>query len=832
MVQKMVRMGRLAVPIAFLVLLCGCASDSQDAYFNGSGRDANVYVAPVPSDIAKVAIMPFRAPTELIGSSVSDLFVTEMLRAGRYELVERSQMAKVLSETELSMAGVSESKAVEIGSMVGADGVIIGTVDEYSAVAQRGKTYPTVGISVRLIDCRTGKVMWSADLAQRADSASTTLPQHARSVVHELTAGLYQRWTVQKKVKRVEAALPKPTPAAPAPETRKAVAPSPEDLPPAAPQDFATSDMGLREIVLNWSEPAANAYQYRIERAPGKDGPFGLLETVSAGKRQFKDRGTREEPLKDNTTYYYRLIAISKAGLVSPPSPIKESLTAPPPDPPVSVRAEMPAARAAKIVWGGSSSEGVVRYRVERTCDAEPGPFVQVAELDGNVFYEGGKPDSPLKDSTKYYYRILAVNRVGAVGNPSKPVEVVTRPPPTPVWNFKAGNREVRCVPLSWDASGEEDVVRYDLYRADAPGAVFQRLASLKGRENTTYLDGGKDPGTLEDNREYRYSIRAINSVMSESADPEIVTIVTRAPPPAVTGLKSVADRPREVPLTWEMSPDEKVIGYEIYRTEEGDTASVLVATVEGREATSYIDRGKNKKSSGLGTLNDGRSYKHEILAFNTAKACSPLSAPAIATTKRVPATPLGLTASQRLPRTVTLQWKPNPEKDIETYVVEGADSATGRFREVTRAPATTEGGLTATDRNVPDGVQRYYRVKAVDRDTLESLWSETAEGATKPVPNAPTDLKIEAGNEGGLILRWAPPPQPDVKEYRIWKEGFLKWEAIATAAEPTVAIPADKLGKKATLAVTAVDGDGLESLRSKDIAFDGSKQPLKKTTE
>lgn len=86
-----------------LALSCGCAT-SGDPYFLNTDSDANVYVAPVPCWIEKVAIMPFKAPTELIGTTVADLLTTEMLRAGRYELVERSQMAQVLSEAELAPA--------------------------------------------------------------------------------------------------------------------------------------------------------------------------------------------------------------------------------------------------------------------------------------------------------------------------------------------------------------------------------------------------------------------------------------------------------------------------------------------------------------------------------------------------------------------------------------------------------------------------------------------------------------------------------------------------------------------------------------------------------
>ncbi|OGV42422.1 MAG: hypothetical protein A2X46_11205 [Lentisphaerae bacterium GWF2_57_35] len=171
----------------------GCATP-QEKYFLDTETRANVYVSPEQMNIKKIAIMPFKAPTELIGASISDLFVTEMLKAGRYELVERSQMAQVLGESELSLAGLSAAKAAEVGAMMGADAMMIGTVDNYSTVAYRGYEFPVVGITARLIDCQSGKVVWSVDLAERSQDKRGTLPEQARIVVHQMMAALYQGW--------------------------------------------------------------------------------------------------------------------------------------------------------------------------------------------------------------------------------------------------------------------------------------------------------------------------------------------------------------------------------------------------------------------------------------------------------------------------------------------------------------------------------------------------------------------------------------------------------------------------------------------------------------
>lgn len=176
-----------------VLLAAGCATNSDDAYFRGTSTAANVYTAPGPSSVHKVALLPFNGPTSLAGESVADLWVTEVLRSGRYELVERSRLAQVLGETELALAGLSAARAAEAGAMAGAEGVLIGTVDEYGTVAYKGRTLPVVGITARLVECRTGRVIWSVDHARKGGPGET-LPGLARQVVHEMMAALYKAW--------------------------------------------------------------------------------------------------------------------------------------------------------------------------------------------------------------------------------------------------------------------------------------------------------------------------------------------------------------------------------------------------------------------------------------------------------------------------------------------------------------------------------------------------------------------------------------------------------------------------------------------------------------
>lgn len=179
--------------VSFLMIaMAGCvAPGGGSTHFGSAGRRANVFVTPEHRTANSVAVMPFRAATELIGTSVSDMFVTELLKTQRYQLIERSQLANVLGEAEVALAGLTAGQAARLGQMAGADAVIIGSVSEYENVAQRGHTLPVVGVSVRMIDSTTSRILWSVDHAAQGPRGMT-LAQHSRAVVHEMTAALYR----------------------------------------------------------------------------------------------------------------------------------------------------------------------------------------------------------------------------------------------------------------------------------------------------------------------------------------------------------------------------------------------------------------------------------------------------------------------------------------------------------------------------------------------------------------------------------------------------------------------------------------------------------------
>lgn len=85
--------------------------------------------------IKKIAIVRFDGQG---GDVIANKVMTRLVESGRFDVFERSQVAKILNEHEMRMTGlVDESSAAKIGKMLGAEALIIGSVDTYRVTDER-----------------------------------------------------------------------------------------------------------------------------------------------------------------------------------------------------------------------------------------------------------------------------------------------------------------------------------------------------------------------------------------------------------------------------------------------------------------------------------------------------------------------------------------------------------------------------------------------------------------------------------------------------------------------------------------------------------------------
>lgn len=138
-----------------------------------------------------VAVLPFSNRVRGVegaanlGGGLSEILVTELVRSGRFLVVEREAIQDLVKEQELSMTGlVRKGTGVKTGIMSGAQFMIKGAITEFSdkaggggiALGFRGgeigggSRTAYVGIDVRIVDNATGQVYASYNAHAKARS--------------------------------------------------------------------------------------------------------------------------------------------------------------------------------------------------------------------------------------------------------------------------------------------------------------------------------------------------------------------------------------------------------------------------------------------------------------------------------------------------------------------------------------------------------------------------------------------------------------------------------------------------------------------------------------
>ena len=134
---------------------------------------------PVPT----IAVLPFdsrgaRAQDENLGKSIAELLSVELATQGDFELVERAELDKILTELHLSATGlVDKETQLKLGQLTGAKILITGSV-----FRSGDNNY----VVAKLIGVETGKVLPAA--AKGGSAATDLVSELAVKVAGQLTA--------------------------------------------------------------------------------------------------------------------------------------------------------------------------------------------------------------------------------------------------------------------------------------------------------------------------------------------------------------------------------------------------------------------------------------------------------------------------------------------------------------------------------------------------------------------------------------------------------------------------------------------------------------------
>src|SRR5450755_5159345 len=187
--MKLSRISRLLLSSMGLAASAGLASAQAPAAAPAAAAPA-ASAAPTK----RVAVMNFEYGTvrtyvaqifgtdQDVGKGICDMLVTKLVQDGKYRVIERAALDKILAEQNFSNSDRADATtAAKIGKILGVDAIIIGSItqfgrdDQHTKVGGGGfggfgskygiggvssnKAKAVVGITARMINTSTGEIM-------------------------------------------------------------------------------------------------------------------------------------------------------------------------------------------------------------------------------------------------------------------------------------------------------------------------------------------------------------------------------------------------------------------------------------------------------------------------------------------------------------------------------------------------------------------------------------------------------------------------------------------------------------------------------------------------
>ncbi|MBP5779048.1 MAG: hypothetical protein J6W17_03745, partial [Campylobacter sp.] len=174
---------------------------------------------------------------------------------------------------------------------------------------------------------------------------------------------------------------------------------------------------------------------------------------------------------------------------------------------------------------------------------------------------------------------------------------------------------------LEWPSYAEySDVQGFQIFRAEMNGGEMKRVAVVKDKYSTHFVDTKLAPETT-----YKYVVKTYGGgAVSESA-PVTVASTTKLMD-SVPFAQAIYGLPERIKIIWRPHPDLRVKSYVIERRSLGSQSWSKRAEVNGRLSAEYIDK-----------VGSGQSYEYRIFVKTASGELSKPSEILQATTKNLP---------------------------------------------------------------------------------------------------------------------------------------------------------------------------------------------------
>lgn len=105
-----------------------------------------------------------------LGQAASDILITEMVKTGKFIVIERDKINKLLEEQKLNMTGALDPATVaKMGRILGLNAIVTGAVSNFGVrttgseyiLAQSKRQEATCTVDIRVVDTETGQILYA-----------------------------------------------------------------------------------------------------------------------------------------------------------------------------------------------------------------------------------------------------------------------------------------------------------------------------------------------------------------------------------------------------------------------------------------------------------------------------------------------------------------------------------------------------------------------------------------------------------------------------------------------------------------------------------------------
>ncbi len=549
-----------------------------------------------------------------------------------------------------------------------------------------------------------------------------------------------------------------------------------------APQNVVATAIGTSRIDLSWVEPADDGGSavtgYRIRVSMEGDPDWTVL-VHNTGSTATTFAHSNLEPA---TTWHYRLQAINANGAGLESNVASATTEADLPGAPSDLVAVARSHAWIELSWDAPAYTGgasIMGYRIE--VYEEDGSLWKILAVNTRStttsYHHLG-----LEPGTTHFYRVRAINRVGA-GPPSIIADATTHavPPGAPV-RLRAVAAGASRINLAWEAPTVDGGAPVNGYRIEVfrDGDTQWRVLVPNTRSTTTeYVHTGLDPATT-----WYYRVAAINAAGAGTLSNQAGATTDAIVPDAPTELTATAIGSSKIELSWRgpnFNGGAAITGYRIEVSENGGASWTPLVANTGSTSTIFPHTGLRPAST--------RHYR--VSAINREGIGGTSNVAGATTEATEPSAPTALAAAAQDHQQISLAWE-TPEFDggarIAGYRVEVSENGTGGWLVLS---ATTGSTNTAYLHNgLSPATTRYYRVSAIN-EIGASPPSNVAHATTDAIAaDPPTNLVATAVAPTQIDLLWTGPSYDGgapVTSYRIEiSEEGTEWSDLVPSTATT----------------------------------------------